>query len=434
MLTMNYRYRIYPNITQEQSFKEWMDICRVAYNYGLREIKDWCNSRKCMVDRCSISHEYIMAADSPFPSEVKQLNALPNAKKVFPRLGEVPSQVLQQAIKQLHRGWEGFQKIGHGFPRFKKFGQFKSLLFPQFAKNPVQEEKCLAGVPPVVATSGMNIALPKLGLIPINLHRPIPSGFKIKQVRIINKADCWYADINIQCDVSVPNPMPHGHPIGVDIGLEKFLATSDGVLVKSPKFLKVMQSKLKLLQRRLSRKKKRSKNYEKQRIKVARFHHRIDNTRKDFHFKQAHSLCDAGDMVFMEDLDYRTLAKGMLGKQMLDAGFGQFRTITKYVCWKRGKFFAEVRSRGTSQECPECGVQVKKDLSVRVHRCSSCGYTTDRDVASGQVIRNRGIKLISTDGQSGIQNAYADGLPGVEMSQSRSKSKTRKGVTRKSKK
>ncbi len=333
-------------------------------------------------------------------------------------MSEVPSQVLQQAIKQLHRAWDGFQKVGHGFPRFKKFGQFKSLLFPQFKQNPVQ---------------GVHIALPKLGLIPINTgNRPIPIGFVVKQVRIINQADIWYASVNIQCDVSVPDPMPHGHPIGVDVGLSKFLATSDGVLVKSPKFLKVMQSELKLLQRRLSIKKKRSKNYEKQRIKVARLHHTIDNTRKDFHFKQAHALCNAGDMVFMEDLDYRILAKGMLGKQMLDAGFGQFRTITKYVCWKRGKFFGEVNARGTSQECPECGATVKKDLSIRVHHCQECGFIADRDVASGQVIRNRGIELISTAGHVGIQNAYADGLPGTEISQSRSKSKTRKGTTRKS--
>ncbi len=84
---MNYRYRVYPNTAQEKLLKEWMDTCRIAYNYGLREIKDWCNSRSCMVDRCSISHEYIMAADSPFPGEAKQLNALPSAKKVFPRVG-----------------------------------------------------------------------------------------------------------------------------------------------------------------------------------------------------------------------------------------------------------------------------------------------------------------------------------------------------------
>lgn len=413
---MNYRYRIYPTITQQSTLFEWMETCRNAYNYALREIKDWCNSRKCLVDRCSIEREYILPADLKFPSQVNQLNNLPDAKKEFRALGEVPSQVLQQAIKQLHRGWENFQVKGFGFPRFKKFGQFKSLLFPQFKKSPLL---------------GLHIELPKLGAIPINLHRPIPDGFVVKQVRIIKKADRWYASINIQCDVNVPEPMPHGHPIGVDIGLSKFLATSDGVLIKPPKFFNQMQSELKLLQRRLSRKQKRSKNYEKQRIKVALAHHTIDNARKDFHFKQAHALCDSADMVFMEDLDYTVMAKGMFGKHMLDGGFGQFRALVKYVCWKRNKFFMPVNARGTSQECPECGAEVRKDLSVRVHHCTSCGYVTDRDVASGQVIRNRGIALISTDGQSGKETACAVDLPGVEATQSRQVAKSRQGKTRK---
>jgi putative transposase len=426
MLTLTYRYRIYPQAAQQQELIEWMDVCRNAYNYGLRQIKDWCNSRSSLIDRCSTKAEYIMGADIPFPNEAVQHSALPGAKKEFPRLALVPSQVLQQTIKQLHRSWEGFQKLGHGFPRFKKYGQFKSLLFPQFKQSPVV---------------GTGLLLPKLGLVKVNLHRPIPDGFVVKQVRILKKADRWYASIALQCDVNVPEPTPHGHPIGVDIGLEKFLATSDGVLVKPPKFFKSLQSRLKVLQRRLGRKKKRcfgkvqqpSKNYEKARIKVALVHHQIDNTRKDFHFQQAHALCDAGDMVFMEDLDYRVMAKGMFGKQMLDGGFGAFRTIVKYVCWKRGNFFGVVNARGTSQECPECGATVKKDLSVRVHGCPECGFTTDRDVAAGQVIRNRGIKLISTDGQSGIESVCADGLPGAEETKPRSKSKTRKGKTRKSK-
>jgi putative transposase len=378
-----------------------------------------------LVDRCSLEKEYILSPELKFPGEIQQLNNLPKAKKEFPRLSQVPSQVLQQAIKQLHRGWEYFQERGYGFPRFKKFGQFKSLLFPQFKENPV---------------TNLHIKLPKIGAIPINLHRPIPTGFVVKQVRILRKADKWYASISLQCDVSVPDPIPHGHPIGVDLGLEKFLATSDGVLVKPPKFFKQLQSQLKLLQRRLARLQKRSKNYEKQRLKVARLHHKIDNTRKDFHFKQAHALCDGGDMVFMEDLDYRTSAKGMFGKHMLDAAFGQFRTIVKYVCAKRGKFFAEVDARGTSQQCPECGEEVKKDLSVRVHNCPHCGYKTDRDVAAGQNIRNRGIKLISTVGQTGIESACADDLPGIvseaggqrpTVTQSRQVSKSRKKVTRK---
>jgi len=123
----------------------------------------------------------------------------------------------------------------------------------------------------------------------------------------------------------------------------------------------------------------------------------------------------------------------MFGKHMLDAGFGQFRSLTKYVCWKRGKFFAEVDARGTSQECPECGAEVKKDLSVRIHHCPECNYTTDRDVASGQVIRNRGITLISTAGLAGIESVCAVGLPGTKETLSRQEAKPRKGTTRKAK-
>ncbi len=110
---------------------------------------------------------------------------------------------------------------------------------------------------------------------------------------------------------------------------------------------------------------------------------------------------------------------------------GQFRTIVKYVCWKRGKFFGEVDARRTSQECPECRGEVRKDLSVRVHSCPHCGYTTDRDVAAGQNIRNRGIQLISTVGQTGTETACAVDLPGADQNQSRQVAQPRKRKTRK---
>ncbi len=245
--------------------------------------KDWCDSRKCLVDRCSIEKEYILSGELKFPGEIQQLNNLPKAKKEFPRLSEVSSQVLQQVIKQLHRGWEYFPARGFGFPRFKKYGHFKSLLFPQFKECPV---------------TNLQIKLPKIGAIPINLHRLIPTGFVVKQVRILRKADKWYASISLQCNISVPDPTPSGHPIG---------------------------------------------------------------------------------------------------------------------------------------QCPECGGEVKKDLSIRIHDCPHCGYKTDRDVAAGQNIRNRGINLISTVGQTEIKSACADELPGTELPQSRQVSQSRKRVTRKSK-
>ncbi|MEQ9548482.1 MAG: helix-turn-helix domain-containing protein, partial [Coleofasciculus sp. G3-WIS-01] len=74
MLTLNYRYRIYPDANQQEILLDWMDICLRAYNYALRQIKDWCNSRKCIIDRCSIEKEYIIPADALFPNETSQLN------------------------------------------------------------------------------------------------------------------------------------------------------------------------------------------------------------------------------------------------------------------------------------------------------------------------------------------------------------------------
>ena len=178
MLTLNYRYRIYPSTVQQERISSWMETCRVAYNYGLREIKDWLGSRKCAVDRCSLVHEYIVPTGTLFPDEVKQLNALPKAKLVFQRLGEVPSQVLQQTIKQLHRSWEGFKEQGHGFPRFKKFGQFKSLLFPQFKKSPIVRMFSGGNFPSGVGGGGFPrqhrlLVRPKLPIKPLKLRQVI---------------------------------------------------------------------------------------------------------------------------------------------------------------------------------------------------------------------------------------------------------------------
>ena len=172
---------------------------------------------------------------------------------------------------------------------------------------------------------------------------------------------------------------------------------------------------LELLQRRLKRKKLGSNNRRKLNQKIARVHERISDTRKDFHFKQAHHLCDQASMIFVEDLDFRIMAKGMLGKHTLDAGFGQFlNQILPWVCWKRSVHFGKVNPNGTSQTCPNCEAHTgKKELSERVHHCQECGYTTNRDVAAGQVIRNRGLSAL---GHSVDETVCGGVLTGAAMS------------------
>ncbi len=182
---------------------------------------------------------------------------------------------------------------------------------------------------------------------------------------------------------------------------------SDNFRVEPARFFRDWQSRLKVLQRRASRKKKRSKNWEKAQLKVARVHHEINNARKNFHFQTSHTLCDQlrssgdslADMIFVEDIDFRLSAKGFLGKQMLDGGFGQFRDLLSWVCWKRGKYFAQVDHKYTSQICPECGTHTgKKELSERVHVCPECGYKTSRDHEAWKSNSRARIKIRSTRG------------------------------------
>ncbi len=100
-------------------------------------------------------------------------------------------------------------------------------------------------------------------------------------------------------------------------------------------------------------------------------------------------------MIFAEDLNLKGLAKGMLGKHCLDAGWGSFLQILSHVCWQRGVYFAQVEARGTSQTCPNCGVVTgKKDLSERVHHCPECGYTANRDLAAAQIVMQRGLSAV----------------------------------------
>ena len=91
------------------------------------------------------------------------------------------------------------------------------------------------------------------------------------------------------------------------------------------------------------------------------------------------------------------MAKGMLGKHTLDAGLGQFTNqVLRWVCWKRDVYYGKVDPRGTSQECPDCGAEVRKDLSTRISHCRSCGSVKPRDVAAAQVICTRGQRGIET--------------------------------------
>lgn len=411
MLNLTYEYKLKPTAEQAQEIERTLDVCCKVWNHALRERKDWLNSRKCRVDACSIISEYIIPAGTPYPNYAKQCKSLTEAKERLPELRTVNAQVLQQVLRRLETAFVDMQRKGMGFPRFKNRVRMRSFVFPQMLKNCVQ---------------GISIKLPQLGMVEFIKSRDIPDGFMVKQARILRKASGYFIMLSLECDVNVPDVIPSGFPLGIDLGLDKFLATSEGELIERPKFFAPRHRKLKLLQRRLKHKVKGSNNRRKLGKKIARLHQRNNDTRKDFHFKLAHKLCDQAGMIFVEDIDFRTWASCMLGKHTLDAGFGQFLTILQWVCWKRGVYFAKVDKDYTSQVCPSCDAHTgKKELSDRIHFCPECRYTTHRDVASAQVIRNRGVLAVGRI--VGEQIVCGDDLTGTGNSLVKSPRNRKKG-------
>lgn len=397
MLTLTYEYFANPTSEQIKIIEHTLDVCRKVWNFALRERKDWINSRKSPINACSITSEYIIRADAPYPNYNTQAKSLTIAKKQYPELKTVNAQVLQQVLRKLETAFIDMKRKGMGFPRFKNRYRMRSYVYPQLGSGQILK--------------GKQIKLPQIGWVEYVKSREIPVGFVIKQVRVVRKASGYFLMFTIECSANVPDTVPAGHAVGLDLGLDKFVATSDGELVERPRFFQTLHRKLKLLQRRLKKKHKGSNNRHKLNRKIARLHQRISDTRKDWQFKLAHKLCNNAGMIFVEDIDFRVWAKGMLCKHTLDAGFGQFISILKWVCWKQGVYFAKVDKDYTSQVCPQCNAHTgKKKLGDRIHSCPECGYTTHRDVAAAQVIRNRGVNAL---GRSVEQIACGDDLTGT---------------------
>lgn len=247
--------------------------------------------------------------------------------------------------------------------------------------------------------------------MPVVVHRPLPEGFTLKCATIVKASDGWYISISLE-DASVPIPMPLDEiktAVGVDVGLKDFLTTSNEKTVPIQQVYRKTQAHLGRQQRKLSRKLYGSKNARHQKNRVARIHQRIQRQRKDFQYKVAHQLVKAYDLIAVEALNIKGLARTKLAKSILDVAWGQFITILEAVAVKRGVRVVKVNPYGTSQDCdcaslPDfeirepgavgCGVKVPKDLSIRTHSCHKCGLELDRDVNAAVNILERGLQAV----------------------------------------
>jgi putative transposase len=202
---------------------------------------------------------------------------------------------------------------------------------------------------------------------------------QIKRVRVVRRADGYYVQFSIDQE-RTEYRVPTNRMVGIDVGLNHFYTDSCGSKVENPRFLRKASKALKRSQKRVSRRTKGSKNRLKAIKKLGRAHLKVSRRRKDFAVKTARALVQSADLVAIEDLKVRNMVKNHhLAKSISDASWTLFRQWLEYF----GKVFdvpvIAVAPHYTSQNCSNCGNEVKKALSTRTHKCPHCGYLDDRD-------------------------------------------------------
>jgi putative transposase len=410
-MLLTYQYRLQPNQEQVATLSHWGELLRRHWNYALGERLDYLRRTRCSIDRCSLISEPI----GEIPSKVDYYSQSANLKEtklLFPEYKDIYADCQQQNLMRLDKAWKRWlipDAKGNrgGKPRFKKQGGICSITFPR-----VNSAKAGANI------LGSTLKLSKIGEIPIIWHRPIPEGSVIKQATIVSKADGWYVSFALE-DNTVPVSLPVDEiksAIGIDVGLEKFLTTSDAESIAVPQFYRKAQTRLARQQRKLARQKKGSINYGNQANKIARLHLHIARQRKDFHYGVAHYLCSNYDLIGFEKLNIKGLARTKLAKSILDVAWRSFLNILQAVAVRRGKHTQEVDARSTSIECFNCEERVVKDLSVRVHNCPNCGVSLDRDynAAINVLKRTTGLSFAAC-GDLGVAQSLKQEISGVNL-------------------
>lgn len=388
-MLLTYCYRIKPSVEQEAVMIHTLELLRRHWNYALGQRLDWLRRTRCQIDRCSIVSEPI----GEIPDKVDyytQQSALKETKILFPDYKNIWAESQQVNLQRLKKAWERWlipDKKGKrgGRPRFKKSGELRSFVYPRI------------NCPKAGATLSSGILkLSKIGEIPVIMHRPLPDGFVLKTCAIVKKADGWYCAISIT-DETVPESLPLDEvktSTGIDVGCEKFLTTASGIAVSVPQFYRKAQAKLARAQRKLARQEKNSIRWNKQKNRIALLHLHVARCRREFHYSVAHWLCKQYDLIAFEKLNIKGLARTRLSKSILDCAWGAFLQILQAVAVKRGKQTVEVSARGSSIECSSCGARVEKTLKDRVHECSSCNLSIDRDWNSALVLLDRGLRTV----------------------------------------
>jgi putative transposase len=384
-----FKFRIYPNKNQIELINKTIGCTRFVFNFFLGKQKEkdayW-----------YIVEEMVQNGQLPTNNwkgmclnKFETVKSLPELKKQYPFLKEVDSIALQKSVENLADSYSRYYKKQNKQPRFKS------------KKNPIQSytTKYTNGN---IRVFENKIKIPKLGLVRFAKSREVKGRIMSAIIRR-NPSGKYYVSLATETEVTeLPKTKS---AIGIDLGLMEFATLSDGKTYSNPKFFRTLETKLIKAQRIMSRRTPSGANWYKAKIKVARIHEKIANTRKDYLDKISTEIVKNHDIIGMENLTVSNMLKNhSLSKAISEVSWSQFKTMIEYKANWYGKQVVAVASNyPSSQLCSSCGYKNKdvKNFGLREWDCPKCNAHHQRDINAGLNLKNEAIRLL-TAGTAGI--------------------------------
>jgi putative transposase len=370
MIYKTFKFKLKPTGAQRNAFVNYAGSARFVFNWGLELVK------KALDAGYSI----------PRYTDIAKRLTLKKVQEETCWLTIIHSQVLQQSLKDLFESIEAFFKEkNRGFPKFKKKGRRTTFRYPQSIR-------CEDG----------RVYLPKIGWVRYCDSRPIEG--RIKQATVKRVGVHWYVCLVCIVELEIPHvQITEDTVLGIDVGIRKYIATSDGRVLDNPSYLNKMLEKIRYLSRSLSRKKKFSKNWLKIKNRLQRLHTYISHIRKDFLHKLSTMLTKSQGVlaICVENLNVKGMVQNRrLSRAILDAGWNIFYEFLAYKCAWLGKRLVKIdQYYPSSQICSSCNHREDMPLNVRIFNCTVCGLKLDRDINASINIRSAGTSELLACGE-----------------------------------
>jgi putative transposase len=358
-----FKYRLYPTKAQAKELSRWLTLTREIYNAALQERKEAWEKQRCKVTK------YDQQAQLKEVCEVRtDIN--------------VPVTAMRGALSRLDKSFRSFFRRCRsgevpGYPRFKGSRRWDTL---EFENKPTKGFIC---------GGGKRILIPCLGKVRVKLHRPLEGSICTLKITLGGDGN-WYSLI---CCNEVPPKLltPVLREVGVDLGLLNFASTSDGEIFNNPRSTKQSRIVLERAHRRVSRRKKGSNRRYKAVSLLRKKYIGLTNVRREHHIKVAKSLVSNYDVIYVEALNIKGLARGMLAKSVNDAAWGNFLIWLRTKAEEAGREVIEVNPAYTSKTCSKCGhVEELLTLVDRSFECGCCAFVEDRDINAAINIKRLG--------------------------------------------